>query len=530
MTSTPTAARSTTSGCGTPKSSSRPSRTSRRSPSTTRSATWTWTGIRWTGSSARQGQPDFIVSNFDQSKAKISVTQPRVYFGEPPQAGPDYVVVDTKQPEVDRPTPTGDTQTSSYDADGGVQLSSTARRLAFALRFRDINLLISGNITSQSRLMFNRDVRDRVEKVAPFLQWDGDPYAVVVDGRIMFVRDGYTTSNDYPYVQRINFGDAARHDESSAGGVSGSGNYIRNSVKAVVDAYTGKVTLYHLSTADELYSRKDLWSLPEDRSGEIQQQQQQPQPQSPVAALAPPTNAGKMRPYYLLTRLPGQTQPKFSLVMPFTPNNQQNMVAYLTVGSDPDDYGQMTLFSLDPARTIDGPTQVNSRILANPTVASQLSLLNQQGSKVILGNLLIVPVKDSLLYVQPIFVQSAGASQSAAINTIPLLEKVAVVLNTDVGYADTLSEAISQVVTGQPVSPTPEPPSSTTPPAQQPGASATVQQLLQRASQEYDAAQAALQKGDLAGYQQHVKAMARLLDQALGSSQGKTPSSTTPGS
>src|SRR6266511_3308163 len=336
----------------------------------------------------------------------------------------------------------------------------------------------------------------------------------------MFVRDGYTTSNDYPYVQRINFGDAARHDESSAGGVSGSGNYIRNSVKAVVDAYTGKVTLYafdesdpilqtwrkafpnlfapkasmpvglqshlrypedlfsiqtdrytlyHLSTADELYSRKDLWSLPEDRSGEIQQQQQQPQPQSPVAALAPPTNAGKMRPYYLLTRLPGQTQPKFSL-------------------------------------------------------------LNQQGSKVILGNLLIVPVKDSLLYVQPIFVQSAGASQSAAINTIPLLEKVAVVLNTDVGYADTLSEAISQVVTGQPVSPTPEPPSSTTPPAQQPGASATVQQLLQRASQEYDAAQAALQKGDLAGYQQHVKAMARLLDQALGSSQGKTPSSTTPGS
>src|SRR6266536_3224286 len=269
---------------------------------------------------AKQGQPDFIVSNFDQSKAKISVTQPRVYFGEPPQAGPDYVVVDTKQPEVDRPTPTGDTQTSSYDADGGVQLSSTARRLAFALRFRDITLLISGNITSQSRLMFNRDVRDRVEKVAPFLQWDGDPYAVVVDGRIMFVRDGYTTSNDYPYVQRINFGDAARHDESSAGGVSGSGNYIRNSVKAVVDAYTGKVTLYafdesdpilqtwrkafpnlfapkasmpvglqshlrypedlfsiqtdrytlyHLSTADELYSRKDLWSLPEDRSGEI---------------------------------------------------------------------------------------------------------------------------------------------------------------------------------------------------------------------------------------------------------------------
>ena len=530
---------------------------------------------------AKQGQPDFIVSDFDQANAKIPVTQPRVYFGEPPQAGPDYVVVDTKQPEVDRPTPTGETQTSSYDADGGVQLSSTARRLAFALRFRDINLLISGNITSQSRLMFNRDIRQRVEKVAPFLQWDGDQYAVVVDGRIMFVRDGYTTTNDYPYVQRINLGGAARHDESSAGGVRGSGNYIRNSVKAVVDAYTGKVTLYafdesdpilqtwrkafpnlfapkasmpaalrahlrypedlfsiqtdrytlyHLNTADELYSRKDLWALPEDRSGEIQSQQQQPQPQaqSPVAALAPPTSVGKMRPYYLLTRLPGQSEPKFSLVMPFTPNNKQNMVAYMAVGSDPDGYGQMTLFSLDPSRTIDGPTQVNSRILANPTVASQLSLLNQQGSKVILGNLLIVPVKDSLLYVQPIFVQSAGASQSATINTIPLLEKVAVVLNTDVGYADTLSDAIGQVVTGQAQPPTPEP-NTPQPPLQQPGASATVQQLLQRASQEYAAAQEALRKGDLAGYQQHVNAMARLLDQALGSSKGKAPSSTTPG-
>jgi uncharacterized membrane protein (UPF0182 family) len=529
---------------------------------------------------AKQGQPDFIVSDFDQSKAKIPVTQPRVYFGEPPQAGPDYVVVDTKQPEVDRPTPTGQTQTSSYDGDGGVQLSSMARRLAFALRFRDINLLISGNITSQSRLMFNRDSRDRVEKVAPFLQWDGDPYAVVVDGRIMFVRDGYTTTNDYPYVQRVNFGDAARRNDSNTGGVHGSGNYIRNSVKAVVDAYTGKVTLYaydesdpilqawrkafpslfapkasmppallphlrypedlfsiqtdrytlyHLDTADELYSRKDLWSLPEDRSGEIQQQREQPQAQSPVAALAPPSNAGKMRPYYLLTRLPGQDEPKFSLVMPFTPNNKQNMVAYMAVGSDPDNYGQMTLFGLDPSRTIDGPTQVNSRILANTTVASQLSLLNQQGSKVILGNLLIVPVKESLLYVQPIFVQSAGASQSATINTIPLLEKVAVVLNTDVGYADTLSDAIGQVVSGGAQPPAPQPPASQ-PPTSQPGASATVQQLLQRANQEYKAAQQALQKGDLAGYQQHVNTMAKLLDQALSSSQGKKPSSTTPSS
>jgi uncharacterized protein len=523
---------------------------------------------------ARQGQPDFIVSDFDQARAKIPVTQPRVYFGEPPEAGPDYVVVDTKQPEVDRPTPTGDTQTIRYDGDGGIQLSSFGRRLAFALRFRDINLLISGNLTSESRLMFNRDIRDRVEKVAPFLQWDGDPYAVVVNGRIMFVRDGYTVTRHYPYVQQIDMGDAARRDGSTAQGVHGSGNYIRNSVKAVVDAYTGKVTLYafdesdpilkawrkafpdlfapksaipaglqqhlrypedlfavqtdrytlyHLSKADDLYSRKDLWALPEDRSGEIRSQQSQ----SAVASLAPPTNPAKMRPYYLLTSLPGQPGTKFVLVMPFTPNNKQNMLGYMAASSDPEDYGKLTLVGLDPSRTIDGPTQVNARILANPTVASELSLLNQQGSQVILGNLLIVPVKDSLLYVQPIFVRSTtggGSTGSGGATTIPLLEKVAVVLNTDVGYAPTLSQAVSQVVGGQvPEQPSQQQPSQQVPPQQPTTPSSGLQQLLQQADREYNQANQALQKGDLAGYQQHVNAMARLLQQAQAcSASGRT--------
>jgi uncharacterized membrane protein (UPF0182 family) len=526
---------------------------------------------------ARQGQPDFIVSDFDQARAKIPVTQPRVYFGEPPEAGPDYVVVDTKQPEVDRPNPTGGERTTSYTGDGGIQLSSFPRRLAFALRFRDINLLISGNLNSQSRLMFNRDIRDRVEKVAPFLQWDGDPYAVVVGGRIMFVRDGYTVTDHYPYVQRIDLGDAARREgTTTTQGVHGQANYIRNSVKAVVDAYTGKVTLYafddsdpilrawrkafpdlfapksgispeledhlrypedlfsiqtdrytlyHLSKADDVYSRKDLWALPEDRSGQIRSQQGQ----NAVAALAPATsNPAKMRPYYLLTTLPGQQGTKFVLVMPFTPNNKQNLLGYVAASSDPEDYGDLTLVSLDPSRTIDGPTQVNSRILANPTVASELSLLNQQGSEVILGNQLIVPVKDSLLYVQPIFVRSTSGSGSTGSTTIPLLEKVAVVLNTDVGYAPTLSEAIAQVVGGQAPQ---QPPTATQPPSTQPPQqpSAGVQQLLQQAQREYDLANQSLQKGDLAGYQQHVNAMKRLLDQAVSASQGKpAAASATP--
>ena len=192
---------------------------------------------------AEGGQPRFIVSGFNPQGPPIKVDQPRVYFGEPPPNSPAFVVANTAQGEYDAQT-SGEISLFNYNGDGGVQLSDIGRRLAFAVRFRDINLLISGNIKDDSRLMFNRDIRDRVEKAAPFLQWDGDPYAVVVDGKIKYVRDGYTTSANYPYAQRIDLADAARRNELGSREVEGIGNYVRNSVKAVVDAYTGDVTLY----------------------------------------------------------------------------------------------------------------------------------------------------------------------------------------------------------------------------------------------------------------------------------------------
>jgi uncharacterized membrane protein (UPF0182 family) len=510
--------------------------------------------------SVNQGQPDFIVSNFDLKDAKIPVEQPRIYFGEPPDTAPDYVVVRTKQAEVDAPSVSGEgITTTSYTGQGGVAMSNFLRRLAFALRFRDFNLLISGNITGQSRLMFNRDIRDRVEKVAPFLQWDGDPYTVVVDGRIKFVRDGYTTTDKYPYSQRIELGTAARR-ESGASGVQGQGNYIRNSVKAVVDAYDGSVKLYafdesdpilrawrkafpslfapkaeippslqahlrypedlfsiqterytsyHVSRPEDFYSREDFWALPEDRSGQISRTED-------TGGLLASTRV-KMRPFYLLTKLPGQKETQFILVMPFTPNGKENMLGYMSVSSDPGDYGKINLFSLDRSKTVFGPTQVNARILANREVSSQVSLLNQQGSKVILGNLLIVPIEDSLLYVQPVFVQGQAA------NSIPLLTNVAVFYNNQVGYATTLTDAIAQVVQGAPAgAPT------TTGPGQQ-APSGTVQQLLQQADSEFRAAQDALKKSDLAGYQTHVERAGRLVQQALqaGSRQSSKGATTT---
>ena len=514
---------------------------------------------------AQGGQPDFIVEGFNAEDAAIKVTQPRVYFGEPPPNAPEYVVANSAQGEYDAPSLSGETnKLFSYNGDGGVQLSDIGRRLAFAIRFRDINLLISGNVKSDSRLMFNRDVRDRVEKAAPFLQWDGDPYAVVVDGRIMYVRDGYTTSSNYPYAQRIDLGDAARRNELGSRGVEGIGNYIRNSVKAVVDAYTGKVTLYafdeqdpilkawrkafpslfasqkdipdnlrthlrypedlfsiqtwiyasyHIGNADDFYSKEDFWALPDDRSGEIRRQED-------TGGLAAATSV-KARPYYLLTKLPGRPAPEFVLVMPFTPNGKENMVSYLAAQADPADYGSLTLFSLDRSRTILGPTQVNARILATPSVSSALTLLNQQGSRVILSNLLIVPVDQSLLYVQPVFVQSAAP------NSFPLLQRVAVFYNNQVGFATTLTDAIAEVVSGQQASPIPpndNTPAQPPPPAQG-GGSQSVQSLLTQANNEYKAAQDALADHNLAEYQQHIDRMGELIQRAL-AAQGAATTTT----
>jgi uncharacterized membrane protein (UPF0182 family) len=511
------------------------------------------------------GQPDFIVQNFDLEGAAIPVRQPRVYFGEPPANAPEFVVVNTNQSEFDSPTGGEGTNLFKYDGTGGVQLGDIGRRLAFAVRFRDVNLLISDNITSRSRLMFNRDIRDRVERAAPFLQWDGDPYAVVVDGRIKFVRDGYTATNNYPYAQRVDLAVAARRNELGSRGVQGQGNYLRNSVKAVVDAYTGEVTLYaydesdpllrawrkafpdlfapksaitpslaehlrypedlfsiqtwiyasyHLGDPDDFYSKDDFWALPDDRSGEIQRQEDS-------GGLTTAASV-KARPYYLLTKLPGSNQPEFVLVMPFTPNGKENMVSYLAANSDPADYGKMQLFSLDRARTIFGPTQVNARILADTTVASELTLLSQRGSRVILGNLLTVPVEESLLYVQPIFVQGTAA------NSIPLLQRVAVFYNNTVGYSPTLTESISRVISGEPEERPPE--TGGQPP---PSSSTNVRELLSQADTEYKAAQRELSSGNLAGYQQHINRMAELIRQALAQSANQgdgagAPTTTAP--
>jgi uncharacterized membrane protein (UPF0182 family) len=506
------------------------------------------------------GRPDFIVSGFDQQAAAIPVRQPRIYFGEPPPDTPAYVVVGSRQPEVDSPSVSGQSQVLvRYDGRGGVQLSSPLRRLAAAVRFRDLNLLISSNFNARSRILFNRDIRDRTEKAAPFLQWDADPYVAVVDGRVVFIRDGYTTTDNYPYSQRIRLDVAARRTDPSDRGVGGEANYIRNSVKAVVDAYDGTTTLYafddtdpllrawrrafpglfaprsamsadlqahlrypedlfsiqtdryasyHIGAARDFYSKQDFWALPEDRSGQLTRGEG-----SLVVAGTKP----RMRPYYLLTRLPGEQAEQFVLVMPFTPNNKQNMVAYMAARSDPASYGRITLFSLPRARTVFGPTQVHAQILADPDVAKELTLFNQQGSTVILGNLLTVPIKDALLYVQPIFVQ---ASQGA----IPELRRVPVFFNNQLGYTANLADSIDQVL-GQTTNAPPA--SGPQPPAGPQTASTALARILQQQAEQYRRAQQALDRHDLGAYQHAIDRLGQLIEQAQRLTGAPPPPRTT---
>jgi uncharacterized membrane protein (UPF0182 family) len=505
------------------------------------------------------GRPAFVVSGFDQRQAVIPVRQPRIYFGEPPPDTPAYVVVGSRQPEVGSPSVSGQGQASfRYDGHGGVQLSSPLRRLAAALHFTDLNLLISSNLNARSRILFNRDIRDRVEKAAPFLQWDADPYVAVVGGRVVFIRDGYTTTDDYPYSQRILLDVAARRTDPEDRGVHGEANYIRNSVKAVVDAYDGTTTLYafdesdpllrawrkafpnlfaprstlsrelqahlrypedlfsiqtdryasyHIEAARDFYSKQDFWALPEDRSGQLTHGEG-----SLVVAGPKP----RMRPYYLLTRLPGERVEQFVLVMPFTPNNKQNMVSYMAARSDPTGYGRITLFSLPRARTVFGPTQIHAQILADPDVSKELTLFNQQGSTVILGNLLTVPIEDSLLYVQPIFVQ---ASQGA----IPELRRVPVFFNNQLGYTANLADSIDQVLDRTSRAP---PAGGRQPPVSPQTPSTALARILQQQAEEYRRAQQALDRNDLGAYQQAVERLGRLIQQAQRLTEAP-PSSTT---
>jgi uncharacterized membrane protein (UPF0182 family) len=479
-----------------------------------------------------EGIPDFTLKDIPPVGEPLP-DQPRVYYGENHDV--PFVVVNTGTPELDYD---GAPDPQPYAGKGGITIGGILQRALFAIREGDINLLISGQITGDSKILINRDIESRTHLAAPFLKFDADPYLAIVDGRMVWIWDAYTTTDQYPYSQSVDLAEAT--DPGAEVHLTGSANYIRNSVKVTVDAYDGTVTYYadleepiihawsnafpgvfqsladaplslrehfrypenlfqvqafqfanyHVTDPAVFYQKTNRWQIPNDPTIPANASNDATVPDQTAAT-------GPLHPYYLLMTLPGETSEQFVLVMPFVPQSRQNLVAWMAAKADPDVYGDLVAYSFPEGRNILGPSQVFSQINQDPTFSQQRSLLGTGGSRVIFGDFLAIPVGNSFLYVQPVYVRS---NQTDA---IPELKRVLVVNGGVVGVSDTFEGALSAAVTG--VQPTGG--------GEQPGGK-TVAQLLAEALDHFAAADAALKAGDLATYQDELAQAQALVKQA----------------
>jgi uncharacterized membrane protein (UPF0182 family) len=376
------------------------------------------------------------------------IREPRIYYGEETDS---YVIVKGSTPEFDYPKGK-DNIYAAYDGTGGVPVGGIARRILFAWYFNDVNLLLSSYITGDSRIMIRRNIQERVRTIAPFLRLDHDPYLVISDGRLFWMQDAYTTSDYFPYAQPVQ----GLHL-----------NYIRNSVKVVVDAYNGTVDFYlmdsvdpiaatyqrifpglfkpfaampaglqkhirypedlfliqarvyqayHMEAADVFYNREDLWQFPRQPGG---------------------GGTATMAPYYIIMRLPGEPQAEFFLMLPMVPSRRDNMIAWLAARCDPPDYGKLIVYEFPKEKLVYGPFQIEARINQNTEISQQLTLWNQMGSRVIRGaNLLVIPIENSILYASPLYLRAEHGH-------LPELKRVIASYGEHVVMKETLAEALS---------------------------------------------------------------------------------------
>jgi uncharacterized protein len=452
------------------------------------------------------------------------VREPRIYFGEGPQP---YVVVKTSTPEFDYPKGS-DNVYADYTGRDGVDIGSLSRRSVFAWYFGDPNILISSYLTPESRILFHRNLQDRIRTIAPFLRLDHDPYVVVADdGRIFWIQDAYTTSNWFPYSQ-----------QAPGAGI----NYIRNSVKIVVDAYNGTVDFYDVDPSDPLlasYRRifpglfKPLSAMPEELQKHIRYPEdlflieaemyrayhmnapevfynredlwQFPRQTSSVGADESASNSA-MAPYYMIMRLPEETRPAFFLMEPMVPNRRENMIAWIAAGCDPPDYGKLIVYEFPKEKQVFGPFQIEARINQNTEISQQVSLWNQMGSRVIRGNILVIPIGTSLLYVSPLYLRAAQGQ-------LPELKRVIASYQDRVVMADTLQEALGALFEG-----VARPPvvTSAAPPAAAAAAAQTVAAApagpAQQALDTYNRALQRLKSGDWSGFGSDLDALKPLLE------------------
>ena len=482
------------------------------------------------------GKPTFSVGDIPPTTG-LGKFEPRVYFGE---NVPDYSIIGgaktSKPTELDYPDDksANGQKNYTYTGKGGVPMGSAFTRLLFAIKYQEQRILLSNLINSDSKILFNRNPSERVAKVAPWLTLDGNIYPAVVDGRILWIVDGYTTSNGYPYSKKTNLADATTNSVTTsstavASLASKNVSYIRNSVKATVDAYDGTVKLYqwdtkdpvlatwsksfpgtvtpksamsksllehirypedlfgvqrdvlstyHVKTADAFYGGQDFWRVPTDPSS--------------MGA-----NAGIQPPYYMTLKVPGQDKAAFSITSSFVPRgNRQNLTAFAVVNSDNGpDYGKISVLQLPRSTNISGPSQVASNFEAKPEVAQALSLLRQGGSDVVLANLLTLPVGGGLLYVQPVYVRATSNTSA-----YPLLQKVLVSFGDVIGFDDTLKGALDQVFGGNSGTVLNNTSQSTTGGTTSTTANSSLKSALASAKSALADSQAALKKGDFTAY------------------------------
>ena len=396
----------------------------------------------------QEGLPVLFIQDLPpRSETDLAVDQPSIYFGE---LSNDYVLVNTGTDEFHYPEGE-DNVSTRYDGTGGVEIGSLFRRLLFSLRFRSYEILVSGQLDADSRVIYHRNISDRVATIAPFLRYDADPYLVIADGRLYWMRDAYTVSDRYPYSTPVTRGI----------------NYIRNSVKIVIDAYNGTTTFYLAEPGDPLGVTlgkifpgllKPLDEMPETLQQHIRYPEGIFSLQTAMYSTFHMTNPSvfynredewevpvidneQMEPYYTIMRLPGEERAEFIQMLPFTPRGKNNLAAWMVARSDGENYGKMLVFQFPKQKVVFGPSQIVARINQDQEISPQITLWNQQGSEVIQGTLLVIPIEEALLYIRPLYLRASGGR-------IPELKRVVVAYQNQIVMEETLDQALNRLFAG----------------------------------------------------------------------------------
>jgi uncharacterized membrane protein (UPF0182 family) len=470
----------------------------------------------------REGLPVLFVRDLPpQTIPSLTIDEPSLYFGE---LSSDYVIVRTNTREFHYPR--GDDNVfTQYAGPGGLALDSLWRQLLFALRFGAYQIVLSDDIGPESRILFNRNIRERAAALAPFLSFDQDPYLVLAEGRLYWIYDAYTTSSRYPYSTRV-----------------GTGlNYIRNSVKLVIDAYSGVTTIY-LADADDpiaaTYARifpgtfKPLSEMPATLRAHVRYPEDifsiqaqvyttyhmtQPavfynrEDQWEIPSIDEGGEARGMEPYYTIMRLPGEQDAEFIQMLPFTPRGRDNLAAWLVARSDGEHYGKMRVFQFPKQKLVFGPRQVVARIAQDQVISPQITLWNQQGSQVIWGTLMVIPIEESLIYVRPLYLQASSGR-------IPELTRVIVAYQNQIVMEQTLDAGLARLFGGAAAAPPVSDSSAAAPPASAEDADApravtpALAALSAEARGHYDRAVEAQRAGDWAKYGEEITMLGQTLE------------------